>query len=80
MSRHQRRPVPVDVGFVPTTNDLLALEDEEIIDFVLNELKEDPVDVFIRVCAPRDVEAREGISRMRRAGRPRGGQRRRPCG
>jgi hypothetical protein len=80
MLRHRRRPAPVEKGFVSTDDDTIALEDEAILEFVLNELEEDPVDVYIRTCAPRVVETRDGISRVRRAGRPRGGLRRRPCG
>jgi hypothetical protein len=80
MLRHRRRPVLAEKTFV-TTDELLDPEDEALLEFLLNELKEeDPVDVYVRTCAPRVVDARDGISRARRAGRPRGGLRRRPCG
>jgi hypothetical protein len=77
--KHQRRPARIDspgTDFVTTAK----AEDDAEIEALLRELGEEPFDVWARLYTPGPAPEREPSVRVRRAGKPRMGIRRRATG
>jgi len=84
-SDHFRRPAPAEQRFLgfderASLKELVLAEDQALLEFVVDELGEDPTELFLRTMASRIPDVHEAIARSRRVGKPRVGMRRRPAG